>query len=436
MGTTNELIQRLHEEKLNLVEQFRGLVAEVEAAGGTWSGEDELKSQAVNTEIDTRTKRIGYLIELQKTNAELDDQRAQFEKIVRPEGVQGDSPNSDDARLRAFIAAAAPNSETWAPRQIEFKITPEVKRMVHARFAGEYEYRDLTKLTAGAGGDLVPTGFVPTLYQHLVEAAAVRQTGPSIFTTSNGENLPIPKTTTHGAAALVAEGAAIAESDAAFAQVILNAYKYGQLIQLSTELVTDSAVDIVGYVAESAGRNVGLAQGTHFVTGTGTAQPQGVANAPTAGKTGATGQTLTVLGEDLIDLYHSIVSGYRTRGVWLMNDLSAAIVRKLREGTGATAGNFLWQPGLQASMPDLLLGRPVVTDPNMAVMAANAYSIAFGDFGQYYAIRDVNSVRFERSDDFAFANDLVTFRVLIRSDGKQVVNGATGAVKFYRNSAT
>ena len=87
-------------------------------------------------------------------------------------------------------------------------------------------------------------------------------------------------------------------------------------------------------------------------------------------------------------------------------------------------------------MPDTLLGKPVVTDPNMAVMAANAYSIAFGDFGQYFIIRDVAGVRFERSDDFRFGNDLVAFRVILRTDSKQVVNGANGAVKFYRNSAT
>jgi HK97 family phage major capsid protein len=173
------------------------------------------------------------------------------------------------------------------------------------------------------------------------------------------------------------------------------------------------------------------------VTGTGTSQPQGVANSPTVGKTGTTGQTLTVTGGDLIDLYHSVVSAYRRNGTWLMNDLSLAIVRKIRDDTGGTGlGNFLWQPGLSAGAPDLLLGRPVVTDPNVAVMAANAYSIAFGDFSLFYTIRDVDGVRFERSDDFAFANDLVSFRAIIRTDGRQVVNGSASAVKFYRNSAT
>jgi HK97 family phage major capsid protein len=137
-----------------------------------------------------------------------------------------------------------------------------------------------------------------------------------------------------------------------------------------------------------------------------------------------------------MDLYHSIVTGYRGRGFWVMNDSTAAYIRKLREGTGATAGNFLWQPGLQAGQPDSLLGRPVVTDPAMAAMAINAYSIAFGDFSAYFAFRDVNTVQFDRSDDFRFLNGLVAFRSSIRTDSKQLVNGASGAVKFYRNGAS
>lgn len=58
-------------------------------------------------------------------------------------------------------------------------------------------------------------------------------------------------------------------------------------------------------------------------------------------------------------------------------------------------------------------------DPSVAAPGANAKSIAFGDFSGYY-IRDVGSVRFERSDDFAIGSDLVTFRAVLRTDGDLV----------------
>jgi HK97 family phage major capsid protein len=217
-----------------------------------------------------------------------------------------------------------------------------------------------------------------------------------------------------------------------FAQVTLGAYKYGVMIQVSTELLQDKTVDLLGYLGRAVGISIGLATGTAYVTGTGSAQPQGIANAPTAGVTGGAGTGLTVSSDALFDLYHSIITGYRGQARWMMNDLTAAYIRKLKD----TTNQYLWQPGLTSDRPDTLLGRPVITDPNIAVMAINAYSIAFGDFSSFFAIRDVNDVRFERSDEFAFANDLVSFRALLRTDSKQLLNGANGAVKFYRNGAS
>ena len=427
----DEFVKRLVDERLKAVNAQKAIQTDVEARGGDWAEADHSAWDKANAEIDKLDERITAQIKLEERNRESEEQRAQFEKMVRP-SESADHADSDEERLRNFCRAALPDSDTWAPRSITFKMTDAIKRQVMAQKQAGWEGRDLTKLTAGAGGNLIPTGFLPRLYAALVEAATVRQFAGNL-TTDSGENILVPKTTTHGAGALVAEAGAIAESDAAFGQVTMNAYKYGQLIQLSTELVQDTAVDLLGYIAESGGRNVGLASGTHFVTGTGTAQPEGIMTNITAGVTLGTGNTLgfTVAGsiDALFDLYHSITTGYRARAVWVMNDATLAKVRKVKD----TTNQYIWQPGLAAGQPDLILGRPVFTDPNIAVFAANAKVMAFGDFTQYYLVRDVDSVRFERSDDFAFANDLITFRVLIRTDGKPI--DATAAKSLVASAA-
>ncbi len=409
--TPDEFAKRLIDERLRAVNAQKAIQADVESRGGDWSAEDETAWDKANEDVDKLDKRIKAQIELEERNRESEEQRASFEKMVRPSNF-ADAAESDENRLRQFCRAALPDSDAWAPRAITFKLTDAIKRSV-------MEQRTLSKLTAGAGGNLVPTGFVAQLYAHLVEAATVRQFAKTM-TTDSGESLLVPKTTTHGAAALVAEAGTIAASDAAFGQVSIGAFKYGQLIQLSTELVQDSAIDLLGYIAESGGRNAGLASGTNYVTGTGTAQPEGIMTNITAGVTLGTGNTtgFTVAGsiDGLFDLYHSIVTGYRARAVWVMNDSTLAKVRKVRD----TTNQYLWQPGLTAGQPDTILGRPVFTDPNVASFAANAKVMAFGDFTAYYLIRDVDSVRFERSDDYAFANDLITFRVLIRTDGRVI----------------
>jgi HK97 family phage major capsid protein len=431
-----ELIQKLHDKRLNIRSQQSELMAQIEANldKGEEAGEDKKKWEALDKDFVETGEAIDRYLSMQEHEKELDEQRKRYETVIRDPSVVETGEHALAERFRNWLRAGLPNAETWAPKTMEVKFSslrPNINR------AGVVEYHDLTKGTATDGAELIPTGFVRTLQEHLVENNGVRRTNAQVFTTSSGENLLVPKTTTHGTATLVAEAGTFLENDAQFGQVTLGAYKFGQMVQVSTELISDSAIDLLNYLARAAGIAIGTATAGYNVTGTGTAQPEGVAASGTVGKTGTTGQTVTVIANDLIDLYHSIVSGYRARGYWLMNDLTAAYIRKLRDDTGGSGlGNFLWQPGLQAGAPDTIFGRPVVTDPNVAVMAANALSIAFGDFSAYFALRDVNTVTFDRSDDFAFSTGLVSFRSSLRTDSRQLINGTAAAVKFYKNSAT
>ena len=111
-----------------------------------------------------------------------------------------------------------------------------------------------------------------------------------------------------------------------------------------------------------------------------------------------------------------------------MRRITEGTVRKLK----GSDNNYLWQPGLQVATPNLLLGAPIIQDPFVAVEALNAKSLAFGDFSAYYT-RMVNGVRFERSDDFAFANDLISFRAIMRADGDLI--DAT-AIQVYTGAAS
>jgi HK97 family phage major capsid protein len=115
-----------------------------------------------------------------------------------------------------------------------------------------------------------------------------------------------------------------------------------------------------------------------------------------------------------------------------MRDATLAFIRKIKAET-TDVNQYPWQPGLQAGAPDTILGRPVVTDPSMPARAANAYSILFGDFSKHYVIRDVQGVRFQRSGDHAFGNDLITFRALLRTDGTRV---DLNAVRACRNATS
>ena len=179
-----------------------------------------------------------------------------------------------------------------------------------------------------------------------------------------------------------------------------------------------------------AGRALGNALGAHLITGTGTSQPNGVITAATTGVTGGAGVTGAFTADNLIDLFFSVIAPYRNSpsAAWLLKDSTLAAVRKLKDSTN----QYLWQPSLQVGVPDTLLGKPTVTDPNVAAPALSAASVAFGDFSQYF-VRLVNGIRFERSVDYAFNTDLVTFRAILRGDGDLV--DTTGAVKKFVGNA-
>jgi HK97 family phage major capsid protein len=276
----------------------------------------------------------------------------------------------------------------------------------------------------------VPTSFYDRLIAHLIETASILQAGATVLQTSGGESIQVPKTTAHSSAAIVTEGAAIAASDPAFGQITLGAYKYGLLIQVSRELIADTGVDLDGYLSMQAGRAIGNAFGAHAITGTGTGQPRGIVTDATLGVTGGAGVAGVPTADNLIDLFFSVIPPYRNspNAAWLMKDSTIASVRKLKD----TTNQYIWQPGLQAGVPDTIMGKPVITDPNVAATATSAKSVLFGDFSQYF-VRMVSGLRFERSDEYAFNTDLVTFRALLRADGSLV--DLTGAVKYYIGNA-
>lgn len=389
------LARRAFGEKLRAETEIRSIF---DAADGRDLTSEELASvDRLDGEVRSLGERVSELMEQEQRSRDAADALARLAPVDEP----GGDADADDVgeQLRSFLRG----------EQRSVAVAPE--------------RRDLVKGTATAGGNTVPTTFYGRLVEHMVEVSGVLAAGPTLLETASGESIEVPTTTAFSTAALTAEAAAIAESDPAFAKRTLGAYKYGATIQVSRELIDDTAVDLLGFIAAQAGRAVGNALGAALVTGSGSSQPAGVATQATAGKTGA---ATTPTTDDLIDLMYSVISPYRASSscCWMLRDATAAHLRKLKDDNG----QYLWQPSLVLGQPDMLLGKPVATDPNVAAADNSAKSVLFGDFAAYW-VRLAGGVRFERSDDFAFSSDLVTFKVVARADGMTV--DQTGAIKAF-----
>lgn len=285
--------------------------------------------------------------------------------------------------------------------------------------------------SSGAGGAIVAPAFSNRLEKALLFFSGMMQSG-EVMTTETGVDLPWPTvndTTQQGA--ILAENAQIAAQDVTFSSVTLHAYKYtSKLIAVSWELLQDAAFDIEGMVADLAGERLGRILNNHFTVGSGSSQPNGAVTAASSGKVGTTGQTTSVIYDDLIDLIHSVDIAYRAGSKFMLSDSALKAVRKLKDSQNRP----LWEPSVQAGQPDTLLGYPVVINNDVAVMAANAKSILFGDFSRY-KIRRVRDIQLVRLNE-RYADNLQTgFFAYARFDGN-LINAGTNPLKYYANSAT
>jgi HK97 family phage major capsid protein len=406
----SEIAKRLRDRRANVWNEARELADLAAEENRAFSAEEQGKWDALNSELDALDKRIGAVLEQEKRSKDAD---AAFDNLLGKPKTGGDGTDPAGGEFRAFLRGGP-----GAPRYFDVMPPPVEQRV------------GLVKLTAAAGLNTVPTSFYDRLMAHLIEVSGIMQASPTVLNTTSGEIIQVPKTTAHSAGALVAEQAPIGQSEPTFGQVSLGAFKYGDLIQVSRELLADTGVDLEGYLAMQAGRAIGNAFGANLITGAGTTMPRGVVLDATSGATGETlAQGAAVIGaptyNSLVDLQYSVIAPYRNSSscYWVMRDATVGALRKIKD----TTGQPIWQQSMQLGAPDMLLGKPVITDPNVAAVASAAKSVLFGDFSQYF-VRLAGGVRFERSDDFAFSTDMVTFRCLLRGDGALV--DLTGAVKF------
>ena len=282
--------------------------------------------------------------------------------------------------------------------------------------------------TDSEGGYLIPDEFERTLLSGLEENNIFRTLANIIQTTSGDRKIPI--VASHGSAAWVDEEGAYSESDDAFAQITLGAYKLGTMMKVSDELLNDSVFDLENYLSGEFARRIGNAEEDAFINGDGVGKPTGILAAKGGADIGVTTSSGTAFtADDLINLYHSLLTPYRKKAVWLMNDSTVQFIRKLKDSNG----QYLWQPSLVAGMPNTILGCPVMVSRYMPEIGAGNKAVAFGDFS-YFWIADRQGRSFMRLNELFAAHGQVGFRGSQRVDGKLILPEAIKVMQMKSTS--
>lgn len=397
-------INTLKHDRVKLVEEMRALTVKAESDGRDLTSEEAQEFDRLETEADSLEHRVGRMEKL----AGLEPQPRQTrDEPVEVPGGSGTEPEVP-ASLNEYRAARRDQlvQDTAEYRSAFFHLMTATD----PRDLAPEELRVLSKATAGAGANLVPTSFAKELIQSLRDFGVMRQIARTVSTDS-GEAIQVPTVSAHGSAAWTAENAAYTASDETFGQATLNAYKAATLIKVSEELLADSAFDLEAYIRTEFGLRIGVLENTGYVVGDGSGKPTGVTTQASAGVTAASATAITA--DELIDLFHSLLPPHRRNAVFVAKDSTIKLVRKLKD----TTNQYLWQPGLQAGKPDTLLGAPIYADPDMPAATTGQVSVLFGDFS-FYWIRDVAGVAIQRLNELYAENGQVGFRAYHRTDGR------------------
>lgn len=402
-------IQALREKIANLAKQANHLLAE--KGSTTWTKDEQTQFDNLADEIERAKGQIKAEERMRELEAD------KFFNEQKPGSKPGQRTEDGGISVTDAVALYLRNGSNVTAEQA-----------IAIRNA-------MSTTTAVEGGFTVPAEIATMVIDKLKAFGGMRDVA-TVLSTLTGVAMNWPTSDgTVDVGAIVGQNALAGTADITFGTVGLNPFYYTSLkIALPLELLQDSAIDVIGYVIDRLSIRIARIQNTHFTLGAGTTVPDGVVPRATVGVTGIAGQTQTVTYDNLIDLKHSVNRAYRAKGAYMMNDLSVAVVSKLKD----TTGRPIWVPGDAESIvggkPDTLCGYPVVINDDMAVMAANAKSITFGDHSKY-TIRDIaGTTVIRRFDDSAFAlSNQVGFCGWTRSGGNLL---DTAAVRVYQNSTT
>lgn len=359
---------------------------------GVLSAEDDAKYTQMEQEITDLGKEIARLERQEQIEAEL--QKSANSPILT-------APQAKNPDFKSGRASDEYNAKFWD--------------MMRSKVATPQIINALTVGTDSEGGYLVPDEFEKVLVEALEEETVMRKLAKVIRTSSGTRKIPVVATA--GTASWIEEEGTYPETEGSFNQVSLDAYKAGAIIKISEELMNDSAFNMQSYISKEFARRIGNLEEEAFIKGDGSNKPTGIladAGGADVGVTAAGEAAIT--GDEIMDLFYSLKSPYRRKAVWLLNDNTIKLIRKLKDGQG----QYLWQPSLQLNTPDMLLGRPVYTSAFMPTAAASAKTIAFGDFS-YYWIADRQSRAFKPLYELYATTGHIGYLSSERVDGKLVL---------------
>ncbi|PZQ99750.1 MAG: phage major capsid protein [Cereibacter sphaeroides] len=298
------------------------------------------------------------------------------------------------------------------------------------------EGKAMSTAVAADGGYLVDPQTAETIKSMLVSTSSIRAIANVVNVDAVSFDILVDRSEV-GSGWATETGAQAETATPVIERISVRLHELSAMPKASQRLLDDSAFDVEGWLAGKIATRFIRAESAAFVSGDGVDKPKGfllpakVANASwTWGSlgyvpSGAASDFPTTNAVDcIVNLIYALGADYRANATFVMNSKTAGAVRKMKDADG----RFMWSDGLAAAEPARLMGYPVLICEDMPDIAANAYAIAFGDFGAGYTIAERPDLRILR-DPFS-AKPNVLFYATKRVGGDVSDYAAIKLLKF------
>jgi len=279
------------------------------------------------------------------------------------------------------------------------------------------------------GGFLIPETLRSELLSVSLETAIVRPRATVIPMESLRVPIPSIDSTSNVSSVFggivcywTEEGASLAESQASFGRVVLDAKKLTGYAEVPNELIADASA-FGGFFDAKFPQAIAFYEDVAWMSGSGVGEPLGFLNAGSQVQvTKETGQgAATILWENIVKMYARMLPSSLGTAVWIasIDTFPELATMALSVGTG---GSAIWLNSGSEGPPMTILGRPVIFTEKTPVLGT-AGDINFVDLS-YYLIGDRQVMQAMSSPHYKFANDKTAFRIIERVDGRPWLNSA------------
>lgn len=227
-------------------------------------------------------------------------------------------------------------------------------------------------------------------------------------------------------ARLVKEGASISSIDSEFVKVELGAYKYGEIVKFTREVVEDVNFNIVAHAGQRLGMAFAKAFEKAIITGTGNGQPQGLLSAtPDNNDMQKASQQVTakkgaISANDVVASYYNLPHECRQNAVFVCHPDTVKALAMLQDANGRQLLTDGLEPGVRT-----LMGCRVVECAYMPKLGTASAKIGmFVDVKRALTVGVRSDVQVRQLHELYAVTDMVALVATARMDAKVVQAGA------------